>query len=171
MLLAMTETWKFQLPTSWNGKRQFELLNTKKYVKDNSEKTELYDKANGFVLDLLANTSTMKLSHVPPGALDSFLADIWDHKDNRNKSLAHLLHSFVMAGFIFSRHTCYIQRQCLCLGKRHLKFPFCSHTQNKNMSLVNGDRINNRKAYREALSVSWRLIHNVHRAYFLNSMI
>lgn len=62
-------------------------MNTKKYVKDNLEKTELYDKANGFVLDLLANTSTMKLSHGPLGALDSFLADIWDHKDNHNKDI------------------------------------------------------------------------------------
>ena len=87
MLLAMNETWKFQLPTSWNGKTQFELLNIKKYVKDNSEKIELYDKANGFVLDLLANTSTTKLSHGPLGALDSFLADIWDHKDNHNKGI------------------------------------------------------------------------------------
>lgn len=87
MLPAMTETWKFQLLTAWNGKKQFELLSTKKDIKDDSEKTELYDEANSFVLDLLANTSTMKLSHGPPGALDSFLADIWDHKENHDKDI------------------------------------------------------------------------------------
>ncbi|CRG89163.1 hypothetical protein PISL3812_06199 [Talaromyces islandicus] len=86
MLPAMTETWKFQLLTAWNGKRQFELLSAKRDT-ESSNKSDLYNEANGFVLDLLANTSTMKLSHGPPGALDSFLADIWDHEDNHDKDI------------------------------------------------------------------------------------
>jgi len=48
-------------------------------------KDEIWQAAEAFVTDALTNTSTMKLSHGPPGALDSFLADLWDSPEHQEK--------------------------------------------------------------------------------------
>ncbi|RYP18527.1 hypothetical protein DL765_003902 [Monosporascus sp. GIB2] len=86
MLLAsaMQETFYFQQVTGWAGTRQFELL-TAKRTGEGVLKDETWEAAEAFVNDALANTSTMKLSHGPPGALDSFLADLWDSKEHQEK--------------------------------------------------------------------------------------
>ena len=85
----------FQQVTGWSGNLQFELLTAKRsgvgVVKDDK-----WQAAENFVNDALANTSTMKLSHGIPGALESFLADLWDSeehhdKDNLEETFAHYL--------------------------------------------------------------------------------
>jgi hypothetical protein len=81
---ALQETFYFQQVTGWSGTRQFELL-TKQRTGDDVVKDDVWNAAEAFVNDALANTSTMKLSHGPPGALDSFLADLWDSKDHQDK--------------------------------------------------------------------------------------
>lgn len=86
LLPAMQEMLKFQSVTKWSGARQFELLNTKREG-DGVVQIELYHHAEKIVLDLLANTSTMKLSHGPKGALEPFLADMWDDPKNHNKDI------------------------------------------------------------------------------------
>ncbi|KAI0116066.1 hypothetical protein F4776DRAFT_637668 [Hypoxylon sp. NC0597] len=92
---ALQETYYFQQRTEWSGTRQFELLTTKR-TGEGVIKDEKWQAAEDFVHDALANTSTMKLSHGPPGALDSFLADLWDseehhHKDNGSGTFAAYL--------------------------------------------------------------------------------
>ncbi|KAK4065090.1 uncharacterized protein Triagg1_8726 [Trichoderma aggressivum f. europaeum] len=81
---ALQETFYFQQVTGWSGTRQFELL-TKQRVGEGVVKDETWQAAEDFVKDALANTSTMKLSHGPPGALDSFLADLWDSEEHHDK--------------------------------------------------------------------------------------
>ncbi|KAI1400091.1 capsular polysaccharide synthesis protein-domain-containing protein [Hypoxylon fuscum] len=81
---ALQETFYFQQVTGWSGTRQFELLATKR-TGDDAVKDEKWQAAEQFVHDALANTSTMKLSHGPPGALESFLADLWDSEMHHNK--------------------------------------------------------------------------------------
>jgi len=78
-LPTMKEMWYIQEVTGWSGTKQFDLLSAKR----DSGNTE----AELFANNLLANTSTMKLSHGPPGALASFLADIWDLEENKNKDI------------------------------------------------------------------------------------
>ena len=47
-----------------------------------------WEAANAFAMDTLTNTSTMKLSHGPPGALDAItLADLWDSEEHHNKDI------------------------------------------------------------------------------------
>ena len=92
---AMQETWYFQNVTGWSGDKQFELLSTKREG-EGVVHDERYKDAEGFVLDMLANTSTMKLSHGPPGALSAILADLWDdpknhHMDNEPGTFAEFL--------------------------------------------------------------------------------
>ncbi|KFZ07597.1 hypothetical protein V501_06305 [Pseudogymnoascus sp. VKM F-4519 (FW-2642)] len=89
---AMQETYYFQMMTGWNGIKQFDLLATRR----DGVHDEKYLEAEKFVDDMLANTSTMKLSHGPPGALSSFLADLWDdpknhHADNEPGTFAAYL--------------------------------------------------------------------------------
>jgi hypothetical protein len=89
---AMQETWFFQNVTGWSGTKQFELLSTRR----DGPQDEKWHEAQGFVDNMLANTSTMKLSHGPPGALASFLADMWDdpkyhHMDNESGTFAAYL--------------------------------------------------------------------------------
>ncbi|KAI0390733.1 capsular polysaccharide synthesis protein-domain-containing protein [Xylariaceae sp. FL0594] len=81
---AMQETYYFQQQTKWSGTRQFELL-TAKRTGEGAVKDETWRAADAFVTDALANTSTMKLSHGPPGCLDSFLADLWDSPEHQEK--------------------------------------------------------------------------------------
>ncbi|KAI1310573.1 capsular polysaccharide synthesis protein-domain-containing protein [Xylaria venustula] len=81
---ALQETYYFQQQTNWSGTRQFKLLTAKRTGEDVVKDKE-WQKAEDFVIDALANTSTMKLSHGPPGALDSFLADLWDSKEHQEK--------------------------------------------------------------------------------------
>ncbi|KAI2628664.1 capsular polysaccharide synthesis protein-domain-containing protein [Hypoxylon sp. NC1633] len=81
---ALQETFYFQQVTEWSGTRQFELLTTKR-TGEGVVKDERWQAAENFVHDALANTSTMKLSHGPPGALDSFLADLWDSEEHQTK--------------------------------------------------------------------------------------
>ncbi|KAI1132847.1 capsular polysaccharide synthesis protein-domain-containing protein [Nemania abortiva] len=81
---AIRETYYFQQQTNWSGSRQFELL-TAKRTGEGVVKDENWRAAEIFVADALANTSTMKLSHGPPGALDSFLADLWDSEEHQEK--------------------------------------------------------------------------------------
>ncbi|KAL7809587.1 putative capsule polysaccharide biosynthesis protein [Trichoderma gracile] len=81
---ALQETFYFQQVTGWSGTRQFELL-TRRRTGKGVVKDETWHAAEDFVQDALANTSTMKLSHGPPGALDSFLADLWDSKEHQDK--------------------------------------------------------------------------------------
>ncbi|KAJ8120755.1 hypothetical protein ONZ43_g2618 [Nemania bipapillata] len=73
-----------QQQTNWSGARQFELL-TAKRTGEGVVKDEKWQAAEKFVTDALAHTSTMKLSHGPAGALDSFLADLWDSEEHREK--------------------------------------------------------------------------------------
>ncbi|GAP88425.1 putative capsule polysaccharide biosynthesis protein [Rosellinia necatrix] len=84
---ALQETYYFQQQTSWSGTRQFDMLSARRagpgVVRDAA-----WQAAEDFVNDALANTSTMKLSHGPPGALDSFLADIWDSEPHRDADVA-----------------------------------------------------------------------------------
>ncbi|RMJ25261.1 Capsular polysaccharide synthesis protein [Aspergillus sp. HF37] len=92
---ALQETFYFQQVTGWSGTRQFELL-TAKRTGENVFRDEKWKAAEDFVHKALANTSTMKLSHGPPGALESFLADIWDSEkhsqtDNMEGSFAAYL--------------------------------------------------------------------------------
>ncbi|KAJ3578607.1 hypothetical protein NPX13_g1958 [Xylaria arbuscula] len=81
---ALQETYYFQQQTNWSGKRQFELL-TAKRTGEGVVKDKNWQAAENFVIDALANTATMKLSHGPPGALDSFLADLWDSMEHQEK--------------------------------------------------------------------------------------
>ncbi|KAI1758126.1 capsular polysaccharide synthesis protein-domain-containing protein [Xylaria castorea] len=81
---ALEETYCFQQQTNWSGTRQFELL-TAKRIGDDVVRDEKWQAAEDFVTHALANTSTMKLSHGPAGALDSFLADLWDCKEHQEK--------------------------------------------------------------------------------------
>ncbi|KAI1080063.1 capsular polysaccharide synthesis protein-domain-containing protein [Whalleya microplaca] len=81
---ALQETYYFQQVTGWSGTRQFELLTTKR-TGEGVVKDEKWQAAEHFVHDALASTSTMKLSHGPPGALDSFLADLWDSEEHQDK--------------------------------------------------------------------------------------
>ncbi|TGJ75552.1 hypothetical protein E0Z10_g10981 [Xylaria hypoxylon] len=81
---ALQETYYFQQQTNWSGTRQFELLAARR-TGEGVVKDEGWQAAENFVIDALANTSTMKLSHGPPGALDSFLADLWDSKEHQEK--------------------------------------------------------------------------------------
>lgn len=74
----MQETWYFQNVTGWSGQKQFDLL----ALRQDDTSHPSYNNAKGFVEDILTNTSTMKLSHGPPGALSSFLADLWDDPKN-----------------------------------------------------------------------------------------
>jgi hypothetical protein len=78
---ALQETFYFQQVTGWSGTRQFELL-TAKRTGENVFRDEKWEAAEDFVHKALANTSTMKLSHGPPGALETFLADIWDSEEH-----------------------------------------------------------------------------------------
>lgn len=81
---ALQETYYFQQQTNWSGTRQFELL-TAKRTGEGVVRDEKWQAAENFVTDALANTSTMKLSHGPAGALDSFLADLWDSQEHQEK--------------------------------------------------------------------------------------
>ncbi|CAJ2505363.1 Uu.00g127570.m01.CDS01 [Anthostomella pinea] len=81
---ALQETYYFQQVTGWSGTRQFELLTTQ-HTGEGVVKDDKWEAAESFVNDALANTSTMKLSHGPAGALDSFLADLWDSKEHQDK--------------------------------------------------------------------------------------
>ncbi|KAI1809371.1 capsular polysaccharide synthesis protein-domain-containing protein [Poronia punctata] len=81
---ALQETYYFQQQTNWSGTRQFELLTSKRTGKA-VVKDEKWQAAEAFVIDALANTSTMKLSHGPPGVLDSFLADLWDSPEYQQR--------------------------------------------------------------------------------------
>ncbi|KAJ2993669.1 hypothetical protein NUW58_g1772 [Xylaria curta] len=81
---AIQEMYYFQQQTNWSGTRQFELLTTKRTGED-VIKDEKWQAAENFVTNALANTSTMKLSHGPAGALESFLADLWDRKEHQEK--------------------------------------------------------------------------------------
>jgi hypothetical protein len=92
---ALQETYYFQQVTGWSGTRQFELL-TRRRSGDGVVKDDKWEEAEWFVHDALANTSTMKLSHGPAGALGSFLADLWNmpehcQKDNMEGTLASYL--------------------------------------------------------------------------------
>lgn len=78
---ALQETFYFQQVTGWSGTRQFELL-TAKRTGDGVVRGKTWDAAEEFVHKALANTSTMKLSHGPPGSLESFLADLWDSEEH-----------------------------------------------------------------------------------------
>lgn len=78
---ALQETFYFQQVTGWSGTRQFELLTAKRSGED-VVKDEKWEAAEDFVHKALANTSTMKLSHGPAGALESFLADLWDSEEH-----------------------------------------------------------------------------------------
>ncbi|KAI2464667.1 capsular polysaccharide synthesis protein-domain-containing protein [Annulohypoxylon bovei var. microspora] len=81
---ALQEIFYFQLLTEWSGTKQFNLLSTKRKG-EGVIKDENWHAAEKFVHDALANTATMKLSHGPPGALDSFLADLWDSEEHHDK--------------------------------------------------------------------------------------
>jgi hypothetical protein len=78
---ALQETFYFQQVTGWSGTRQFELL-TSKRTGEGVLRDEKWQAAEDFVHSALANTSTMKLSHGPAGALESFLADLWDSEEH-----------------------------------------------------------------------------------------
>ncbi|OAQ65497.1 glycosyltransferase [Pochonia chlamydosporia 170] len=78
---ALQETFYFQQVTGWSGTRQFELLTTQRSG-EGVVKDDKWQDAEDFVHKALANTSTMKLSHGPAGALESFLADLWDSKEH-----------------------------------------------------------------------------------------
>ena len=89
MLLAeaMTETYYAQAKTGWSGALQYEYLSTKRKRQNNdsSKECEIDEKrckAQDFVHDVLANGSTMKLSHGQGGS--KFLADLWDLQENEN---------------------------------------------------------------------------------------
>ncbi|KAH9907588.1 hypothetical protein F4778DRAFT_722532 [Xylariomycetidae sp. FL2044] len=84
---ALQETFYFQQVTGWSGARQFELLSAKR-TGEGVVKNETWRAAEEFVHDALANTSTMKLSHGPAGALESFLADLWDSEEHQDKDNA-----------------------------------------------------------------------------------
>ncbi|KAI1334098.1 capsular polysaccharide synthesis protein-domain-containing protein [Xylariaceae sp. FL0016] len=84
---ALQETYYFQQVTGWSGKRQFDLL-TAKRSGEGVVKDDTWQAAESFVHDALANTSTMKLSHGPPGALESFLADLWDSQEYQHTDSA-----------------------------------------------------------------------------------
>ncbi|KAI1175880.1 capsular polysaccharide synthesis protein-domain-containing protein [Nemania sp. FL0916] len=81
---ALQETYYFQQQTGWSGTRQFELLTARRTGED-VVRDEKWQAAEDFVADALANTSTMKLSHGPAGALESFLADLWDSEEHQEK--------------------------------------------------------------------------------------
>lgn len=81
---GLQETYYFQQATEWSGTKQFDLL-TMKRTGEGVVRDEKWHAAEIFVNDALANTSTMKLSHGPPGALDCFLADMWDSEELQGK--------------------------------------------------------------------------------------
>ncbi|PWY67636.1 putative capsule polysaccharide biosynthesis protein [Aspergillus sclerotioniger CBS 115572] len=73
---ALQEMYHLQMRTGWNGSEQFRLLSLRRDG-DGVIRDELYLRAEDFVDDMLANSALMKLSHGPPGELDT-LADLWD---------------------------------------------------------------------------------------------
>ncbi|KAI0200936.1 capsular polysaccharide synthesis protein-domain-containing protein [Astrocystis sublimbata] len=84
---ALQETYFFQQQTNWSGTHQFDLLAAKR-TGEEVVRDEKWQEAESFVTNALANTSTMKLSHGPVGALDSFLADLWDSPEHQDKDSA-----------------------------------------------------------------------------------
>ncbi|KAH8802504.1 putative capsule polysaccharide biosynthesis protein [Xylogone sp. PMI_703] len=71
---AMQETYYAQKLTGWDGRKQFDLLATKR---TDAEQDEKYKEAEAFVEDVMAHSSTMKLSHGLPSGKE-YLAAIWD---------------------------------------------------------------------------------------------
>ncbi|KAH8674267.1 glycosyltransferase [Xylariales sp. PMI_506] len=81
---ALQETWYHEQVTGFDGKRQFEML-TSKRSGDGVVKDETWQAAEDFVNATLANSSTMKLSHGHPDGLESCLAGFWDMKEHEDK--------------------------------------------------------------------------------------
>jgi hypothetical protein len=71
---AMQETYYAQKITAWDGRKQYNLLATPRI---SSPTNGLYAEAEAFVEDVMAHSSTMKLSHGLPSAKE-YLAAIWD---------------------------------------------------------------------------------------------
>ncbi|KAI2636617.1 capsular polysaccharide synthesis protein-domain-containing protein [Xylaria nigripes] len=84
---ALQETYRLNQQTRWSGTYQFELLSAKR-TGEGVVRDETWQTAEELVMDALANTSTMKLSQGAVGALDSFLATLWDREENQDKDHA-----------------------------------------------------------------------------------
>ena len=65
--------------TMWDGRKQFDLLATKR---DTEAKDESWKEAAAFVESILANSATMKVSHGLAAAGREYLAEIWDKPEN-----------------------------------------------------------------------------------------
>lgn len=76
---AMQETYYAQKITAWDGRKQYNLLTT---PRNSSTPDEAFAAAEGFVENVMAHSSTMKLSHGLPSAKE-YLAAIWDTDKNQ----------------------------------------------------------------------------------------
>lgn len=76
---AMQETYYAQKITSWDGRKQYDLLATRRKTSVNDE---AFAAAEEFVENVMAHSSTMKLSHGLPSGKE-YLAAIWDKGDDQ----------------------------------------------------------------------------------------
>ena len=76
---CVQEVYWAQRLTMWNGRKQFNLLATKR---DTEAKDERWKEAEAFVESILANSATMKISHGLVTAGREYLAEIWDKPEN-----------------------------------------------------------------------------------------
>ncbi|PYI02042.1 hypothetical protein BO78DRAFT_454739 [Aspergillus sclerotiicarbonarius CBS 121057] len=82
---ALQEMYHLQLRTGWNGSEQFRLLSLQREG-EGVLRDARYLRAADIVNDMLANSALMKLSHGPPGQLDT-LADLWDEPRYENHDI------------------------------------------------------------------------------------
>jgi Capsular polysaccharide synthesis protein len=76
---AMQETYYAQKITGWDGRKQYDLLATQRKT---SVTDEAFAEAEEFVENVMAYSSTMKLSHGLPSGKE-YLAAIWDNGDDQ----------------------------------------------------------------------------------------
>ena len=80
---CVQEVYWAQHLTRWDGRKQFELLGTLRDGEGATERSKEYKEAKAFVQGILANSSTMKISHGLPSPGREYLAEIWDRPENQ----------------------------------------------------------------------------------------
>ncbi|KAI0145342.1 hypothetical protein GGR57DRAFT_300845 [Xylariaceae sp. FL1272] len=77
-----SEVYRAQQLTNWDGRKQFDLLGRQRGGGDKDSAG--YLEAESFVSDILATSSTMKISHGLPTPGREYLSDIWDKPENHS---------------------------------------------------------------------------------------
>ncbi|KAI1279482.1 putative capsule polysaccharide biosynthesis protein [Xylaria sp. FL0933] len=99
-LPALREMHYFQLRSGWDGPEEFRLLSAR-YDSSSINSDEAYFRARDVVIDMLKNTSMIKLPHGPNGITTPWLADIWNqtehqHADNQPGTFASYLRQKIL---------------------------------------------------------------------------